>query len=403
MGVGPESEPACGVREVYLDHHATTPLDPRVTAGWSQEPESLGHPDASHYAARRSRRLIGRASQRICQLVGGQASGRVLFFGSASEAIRQLHQCLRRWLPDLAALAPASSHRAVLNAIDSIEAGARLAVNSEGLPEPLEATSGVPFCSAHVDGGRPLILTLSLTNSEVGAAELAQVTRFREALAEWPAPVLLHIDACQGLGYIDIAADAMGASFVTLSGHKVYGPTGVAALYARCPAQDLRGGAVHLGPEFAADLLVKGTPNLYGVMGLDIALGILETSGADEAVRLDALRRELLGQLRSALGSDRVVLNGPPFGPMRHPGNLNVSLLGIPSAQSLVALDVARVAVTSAAACSRNAGSHVLRAMSVNSERSSSALRFGLGRGNTEADVGRAVEVLSALARGTLY
>ncbi len=402
MGSGLESEPACGVREVYLDHHATTPLDPRVAAGWAQEPEALGHPDASHYAARRSRRLIGKASQRICQLVGGQASGRVLFFGSASEAIRHLHHVLRRWLPEVAAVAPASSHRAVLNAVHSMEAGAFLSVNKSGLPEPLEADSGAPFASAHVGGGRPLILTLSLTNSEVGAAELVQVSRLREAFAAWPAPVLLHIDACQGLGYIDIAAEALGASFVTLSGHKVYGPTGVAALYARCPAQDLRGGAVHLGPEFAADLLVKGTPNLYGVMGLDIALGILEASGAEEAERLDALRSELLGQLCGALGRDQVVLNGPEFGPTRHPGNLNVSLLGIPSAQSLVALDVARVAVTSAAACSRNAGSHVLRAMGAGPDRSGSALRFGLGRGNTQADVDRAVEVLSALGRGTL-
>ena len=207
--------------------------------------------------------------------------------------------------------------------------------------------------------------------------------------------VLFHTDAAQAAGRMPIDVRAMGIDLLSISGHKVYGPKGIGALYVRRKEPRvileplLHGGGHERG-------LRSGTLNVPGAVGLGTALEIATTVMPAEAARLGALRDRLQRGILERI--DAVQLNGHPV--ERLPQNLNLSFAYVEGEALMMALD--GIAVSSGSACSsaKKEPSHVLRAMGIGDDLAATSIRFGLGRFNTEAEVDHVIErVVDAVGR----
>jgi cysteine desulfurase len=227
-----------------------------------------------------------------------------------------------------------------------------------------------------------VLVSVMLANNETGVVQpVEEVVRLARAVG-----AVVHCDAAQGVGRLPLRVADLGVDLLTLSGHKVYGPKGVGALYLRRRRPPLRleplvdGGGQEGG-------LRAGTVNVPGVVGLARALELATAGLAEEAARLARLRDRLEGSIRRQL--DGVAVNG---GPPRLAGTTNLSFAGVDGPALLTAL--ADLAVSTGAACSSGMPepSAVLRAMGVPRELAAASLRFGVGRFTTEAEVDRAVE-----------
>ncbi|MCB1184658.1 cysteine desulfurase [bacterium] len=376
---------------VYLDHHATTPLDPRVldvvtrvTRDHFGNPASAGH--AFGWAAAR---LVETAREQVAGLIGA-APREIVFTSGATEA------------DNLALLGAARAaagggrrtlvrtnleHPAVSAPLDHLAAheGWRVRVVTSG-PDGLVAPEAV---AAVVDADTLLVAVIGAQN-EVGTvqplAEIAAVCRRVGAL--------LHVDAAQAAGRVDLDVARDGLDLVALSAHKLYGPKGVGALYVR--RRDPRvtlaplvfGGGQERG-------LRAGTLNVPAIVGFGEACRLAAAEREEENRRVRSLRDRLWEGLRSALPD--VHLNGDPE--RRLPGNLNVSFGGVPRGRLVGALTT--LALSTGAACSSADGepSPVLAALGVPDDLAAASLRIGLGRFTTEAEVDFAAETIIAAVR----
>ena len=237
--------------------------------------------------------------------------------------------------------------------------------------------------------GDTVLVSVMAANNEVGTlaplAEIGRITREKG--------VLFHTDAAQAAGRIPLDVGALGVDLLSLSGHKLYGPKGIGALYVR------RG--VHLSPQMEGGGhefgLRSGTLNVHGIVGLGRACDLCRQEMAAETERLRAMRDRLHATISESLGN--VFLNGHPV--ERLAGNLNLGFAG--AAAEAIMATMKDVAVSSASACTTAAvePSHVLRAMGVKRTLAHNSIRFGLGRFTTEEEVDyvarRVVEVVRAV------
>jgi len=374
-------------RPVYLDNQATTPCDPRVLAlmlPWFTE--RFGNPhSAEHQMGRDAEAAVEQARAEIAALIGAEPREIVLTSG-ATEAnniaikgavrhARRMGDARRR------VITVATEHKCVLESVaDTAEDGFEpvfLPVDPDGRldPDVLRAALTAPT----------LLVSVMAVNNETGViqdiAGLAAITR--------EAGALFHTDAAQAVGKIPV--DVQGIDLLSLSGHKVYGPKGIGALYVR------RRPRVRLAPLFSGGGqergLRSGTLPAPLVVGLGEACRLARLEMDAEAARLAVLRDRLLAGLRRHMPGLQV------NGSMRHriPGNLNVTL---PSR----ALDLMRAApelcVSTGSACSSAElePSYVLRALGLTDAAAARTLRLGLGRFTSAADVDYAAEALSAAA-----
>jgi len=375
-------------RPVYLDHHATTPVDPAVVGAMLPYlTEKFGNPSSrQHLFGQEAHAAVEEARAQVARLIGAE-TGDIVFTSGATEsdnlAVRggaRAGGARGRHL-----VTTAIEHPAVLEPARSLEREGFdvtvVGVGPEGVVSPGEIARAL----------RPdtVLVSVMAANNEIGTvqpiAEIGRLCHERE--------ILFHTDAVQAIGRVPVSVEAWGADLVSVSAHKMYGPKGVGALYvrrARRPRIRLQAQAEGGGQEKG---LRSGTLNVPGIVGFGeaarLAAEALETG---EAERIAALRDRLLAGLRARL--DGVEVNGSME--RRLPGNLHVSISRA-EAETLILSLGGRIAISSGAACAEagGKGSHVLRALGLPDERIYTALRFGLGRFNDAAAIDEAIEALA--------
>ena len=364
---------------IYLDHHATTPCDPAVVAAMLPYfSERCGNPSSlSHAFGQEARSAVEESRALVAALVGASPE-EIVFTSGATEsdnlAVRGIARANRERGRHL--VATTIEHAAVLEPLRTLEREGfeitRVEVGEDGVLDVGRLDAAL----------RPdtVLVSVMAANNEVGTLQpIAEVGALCRARG-----IVFHCDAAQALGRVPVNVGAAAIDLMSLSAHKMYGPKGVGALYVRRGAPRLRlaaqaeGGGQEKG-------LRSGTLNVPGIVGFGIAARLgKEALGSGEAERIQRLRDRLLaGLLRRIEG---VSLNGARE--PRLPGNLNVSIARAEAERVLLTLGD-RFALSSGAACAEagGQGSHVLRALGLGDDRIYTALRFGLGRYNVEADV----------------
>jgi cysteine desulfurase len=375
---------------IYMDNHATTRPDPRVVeAMLPYLGEEYGNPASrTHSFGWRAEEAVNRARTQIARLINADPK-EILFTSGATEsnnlAIRGILRAASGRGDHL--VTAATEHPAVLDVVrDAEEQGIRvtvLPVDRQGRVDAEEVSSAIT--------PRTILVTLMAANNEVGT--LLPIAAIGALCKE--RGVAFHTDAAQAAGRIPIDVQAAGVDLLSLSGHKMYGPKGVGALYVRRKNPRiiiepvLRGGGQERG-------LRPGTLNVPGIVGLGAAAEIARASLQDEARTISGMRDRLEAGLVARVPD--IVVNGHPV--ERLPNNLNVSFEGVEGEALLLALD--GVAVSSGSACTseKREPSHVLRAMGVSDTMAQTSLRFGLGRFNRDEEIDEVIErVAAAVAR----
>ena len=370
-------------RPIYLDHHSTTPVDPRVLDAMLPYFTDLygNAASRSHAFGRSAASAVEEARERVAQAIGASYS-EIVFTAGATESNALAIKGSAHRRPGTHLVTTAIEHRSVLDACTRLQADGWaltvVGVDSCGRVDPDDVRRAL----------RPdtLLVSVMAANNEIGTlqpiAAIGAIVRAHGAL--------FHVDATQALGRmaLDVQADAI--DLLSLSAHKLYGPKGVGALYVRRRPRRtellplIEGGGQEGG-------LRPGTLNVPGIVGMGIACEIMIESMAGETVRLAALRERLWAALTREL--DGLTLNGHPE--LRLAGNLHLSIAGVQPDALLLGLD--EVALSAGAACSTGAvkPSHVLEAIGAAGDGARAALRLGIGRFNTEAQIDRAAQCIA--------
>jgi cysteine desulfurase len=377
------------MERIYLDHHATTPVDPAVVAAMLPFfAERFGNPSSRHHVfGQEAERAVEEARGQVAALVGAQPAD-IVFTSGATESDNLAVRGAARALADKGRhlVTTVLEHPAVLEPARTLEREGfevtRVACDRQGLVSPAEVEAAL----------RPdtVLVSVMAANNEVGTiqpvAAIGEACRARG--------ILFHTDAVQALGRIPVSVDAWAADLVSLSAHKMYGPKGVGALFlrkTRRPRIRLQPQAEGGGQERGVR---SGTLNVPGIVGFGEAARLAaEALATGEPERIRSLRDRLLSGLRDRV--DGIEVNGA-LEP-RLPGNLHLSIARA-EAETLILSLGGRIAISAGAACAEagGKGSHVLRALGLSDERVYTALRFGVGRFNTEAEVDSVVEALAA-------
>lgn len=373
---------------VYLDGHATTPLDPRVLEAMLPAlRDNFGNPASEqHMAGQRASLAVETAREELRELLHADAAGwDVVFTSGATEA----NNLALRGTLAAQIITAITEHRAVLDPLAALERDA--AVEVVRLPVERDTGRLDPAAVEAAISPRTRLVSLMAANNEIGVrhdlATIGAITRARG--------VLLHTDATQAVGHVPIDLRDLPVDLLSLSAHKFHGPKGAGALLVRKGTKlqpMLHGGGQERG-------LRAGTLNVPAIVGLGAAAAIAQREMETGAARVGALRDRLLAGLRERL-VDGVIVNGPPPGEWRLPTNLNISIEWIDGSMLLPRL-APRIAVSSGSACSGVAGaSHVLRAIGRTSRQITASLRFGLGRFTTADDVDAAVDAVADVVSG---
>ncbi|MBO0875203.1 MAG: cysteine desulfurase [Pseudonocardia sp.] len=377
------SHPGLEDRAIYLDHNATTPVDPRVVeVALPYLSEHFGNPSSAHEYARVPREALRRAREQVGTLIAARPE-EVVFTGGGSEtdamAIRGAARANRDRGDHI--VTQVTEHPAVLETCAGLEAdGFRvtyLPVDRYGRVDPTDLGGAL-------DRGDTSLVSIMVANAETGTLQpIAELTALAHARG-----ALFHTDAAQAVGKITVDVRELGVDLLTVVGHKMYAPKGVGALYLRAGTRLeplVSGGGQEGG-------LRAGTENVALVAALGAAAEIARRELPDDTMRLAALRDRLHERLAELLPG-RVRLNGHPDA--RLPGTLNVSIAGIRGRELLAATPGVAAATGSACHEGEDRPSPVLTAMGVSPDDALAALRLSLGRWTTEADVDRAAGLIA--------
>lgn len=370
--------PAPVARPVYLDNHATTPMDPRVLeAMLPYFCEKFGNAASrTHVFGADAEDAVESARRQVAELIGAEAR-EIIFTSGATESDNLAIKGTIARLGDghHHIVTAATEHKAVLDTCRALEKQGRARVTCLRVSSQGEIDLDALRAAIGPDTG---LVSLMLANNEIGTihplAEIGRITRERGAL--------LHVDASQGVGLLPVDVRAMGIDLLSLSAHKIHGPKGVGALFVR--ARDPR---VRVEPEISGGGhergMRSGTLNVPGIVGLGSACDIARESRDAEATRIACLRDRL--QTAIVEGLDGVRVHGGTE--RRHPGNLNVGFDGVDGESLLLGLP--EIAVSSGSACTSATlePSYVLRAIGLSDREAHSSLRFGVGRFNDEAEI----------------
>ncbi len=377
----PNSETRAG-RLIYLDHLASTPLDPDVRSAmlpWLAA-EAAGNPHSEHRAGWRAAEAVDQARASVAVLLGVRPA-EIVFTSGATEANNIALFGLTAEVDTI--VVSSIEHPSVLEPAAALRnRGKTVAV----LPTDGDGRVDLEKLSRWLARGRALV-SIMAANNEIGTlqpmAEIGALCRLHGAI--------FHTDAVQAVSTqaMEIAPAAIDA--LSLSGHKLYGPAGIGALYVRSglPCRPLVYGGGQQGG------LRPGTVPVALCVGLGEACRLALVRRDEDRRRMTALRDRLFAALRDACpGLQR---NGPATETI--PGCLNVTLPGIDAADML--LDLPELAVSTGSACATMTGapSHVLRAIGLSAEQAHASLRFGLGRGTAEAEIDTAAAQISAALR----
>ena len=384
-------------RHVYLDHAATTPLDPRVLDAMREVFESTwGNPSSIYAEGREARRVLDTARRDVSTVLGARPND-IVFTSGGSEsdntAIRgAAFASVRRGKHIITS---AIEHHAVLHTVEQLERegfeATYLPVDGEGFVRLVDLQAAL----------RPdtTVVSIMYANNEVGTIQpIAELVR---AVKDFDPHIVFHTDAVQAAGALDLNVEALGVDMLSLAAHKFYGPKGAGALYIRPRTPfigQLLGGSQERNRR-------AGTEDVAGAVGFARALQIAEAEREANVVHLRGLRDHLAAELPRRMPGVR--LTGPSDPEKRLPNSFSCCLEGVGGEAVLIQLDLNGISASSGSACTTGSlePSHVLTAMGVPADVARASLRITLGHENTQEDIDRlldtlprAVEKLRALA-----
>ena len=360
---------------VYLDHHATTPVDPRVLEFLQRiQRDHYGNPaSAGHAFGWAAARLVEEAREKVAHLIGGTAR-EIVFTSGATEADNMAILGVAEAYGLGHMVASNLEHEAVAGPLgEFVRRGGRVTTLPAGPDGIVDARELAGFLQPDT-----ILVSVMAAQNEIGTlqpvSEVGKICKERQ--------VLFHTDAAQAAGRVRLDVQSAGIDLMSLSSHKIYGPKGVGALFVR-----RRNPRVTLAPLMFGGgqerALRPGTLNVPGIAAFGEACRLAAEELSAEAERLQGLRDNLWRTLDVAL--DGVHLNGSLVN--RLPGNLNVSFEGIRAHRLLGSLTVLAVSSSSACSSSQSKPSAVLEAIGVPEDLASASLRIGLGRTTTAEEV----------------
>ncbi len=372
-----------GHKGIYLDHAATTPVDPIVAQAMVTCMErGYGNPSSLHAFGREARHAMQVGREQVAALIGA-AFEEIVFTSGGTEAdnLGLNGVALDRIERGDHLIVSRIEHHAVLETAKALEGqGFRvtyLPVDGDGLVDPDDVRRAIT--------PRTVLISVMLANNEVGSiqdvAAIGKIARERG--------VTFHSDAVQAAGSIQVDVNELNVDLLSISAHKLYGPKGIGALYVRKGTglrPMLHGGGQERGRR-------AGTENLPGIVGFGVAAQLAKGRRKERAARAASLRDRLVAGVLAQIPHAR--LNG--HANLRLPGNAHFSFLGIEGEVILLNLDLEGIACSSGSACASGTPepSHVLTAMGVPGDWAGGSVRLTLGEANVDGDVDRVLEVLA--------
>jgi len=374
---------------IYMDYHATTPVDPRVLEAMTPFFNlHFGNPASRNHAfGWEAEEAVENARKQVADLIGATAK-EVIFTSGATEsnnlAIKGVAEMYREKGNHV--ITCVTEHKAVIDTCKKLEKqGARVTY----LPVQKDGRISLDDLRAAITD-KTILITIMAANNEIGVlqpiAEIGAVAKEKG--------IIFHTDAVQIVGKLPFNVNEVKADLVSMSAHKLYGPKGVGALYVRrrnprvLLAEQINGGGHERG-------MRSGTLNVPGIVGLGKAAELAKQEMATEGQRLRTLRDALNAKLHANL--DEIYVNGS----MEHrlPHNLNISFAYVEGESLLMGIN--DVAVSSGSACTSASlePSYVLKALGAGDDLAHSSIRFGLGRWTTDAEVDYVVERLTTVVR----
>lgn len=381
------------IREIYLDHAAATPLDPRVKAAmepyWS---EAYGNASALYRQGRLAKDAVDGAREKVARVLGCR-DGEIIFTAGSTEAdniaIFGAANLLRGQGRHL--ITTAFEHHAGLRAFEALERDGwevtYLPVGAEGIVDSRAVGAAVRSDT--------ILVSVMYANNEIGTIQpISKISRIlkdercKRTEDGRSLPLYFHCDASQAAGYLDLNVERMGVDLMSLNGGKIYGPKGSGCLFIRS--------GVRLKPVFHGGgqekNLRSGTENIPLIAGFAEALELADAGREAEAARQASLRDYFIGRITAEI--PKTVLNGDPE--QRLPNNVNVSILDVEGEAVILYLDAKGIAVSTGSACTSATldPSHVILALGKPYEYAHSSIRFTLGRATTEEELDYVMEVL---------
>ncbi|HUY29297.1 MAG TPA: IscS subfamily cysteine desulfurase [Candidatus Binataceae bacterium] len=363
---------------IYMDNHATTPCDRRVLdAMLPYFTEKFGNAASrNHSFGWEAEEGVDKARNQIASLIGAK-SKEIIFTSGATESDNLAIKGVLEFYKDKGnhIITCITEHKAVLDSCRALERQGKatvtyLPVDKYGMVDPDAVRRAIT--------DQTVLVTIMYANNEIGTIhpvrEIGKIAKEKG--------VVFHCDAVQAVGKIPVDVDKDGIDLLAMSGHKIYGPKGVGALYVRSKGPRVRLSPIIDGGGHERGMR-SGTLNVTGIVGFGAACEIAGQEMVPEAQRLIELRNRLQAGIFERL--DEVYVNGHPT--QRLPGNLNVSFAYV-EGESLL-MGISDIAVSSGSACTSATlePSYVIRALGINEELAHSSIRFGIGRFNTADEV----------------
>ncbi|MCP4050339.1 MAG: cysteine desulfurase [bacterium] len=377
--------------KIYMDYNATTPLHPEVKAVLCESMDIYGNPSSLHYSGRNSRALIEDVRRKVAEFIGAEAE-EIIFVGSGSEANNTvISRCVcpscfhkKSCSKDRNEIVVSRiEHPCILETAKCIkDSGVKvnyLDVNRQGRVDIEKLKEMLT--------SKTKLVSVMMANNEIGTIQdirsLAEIAHSKGAL--------FHTDAVQAVGKIPVDVKKLNVDFLTISGHKIYGPKGIGALYVKkgvtfCPL--IRGGHQEKGRR-------AGTENVLGIIGLGKAIEMRQLEMAVEEKKLLNLKKIMKKGISDNIPD--IEFNGDDKDCL--PGTLSVSFYGAEGEAILLYMDFEGIAVSTGSACASGSldPSHVLLATGVPIEAAHGSLRISLGRDNTLEEVEYVVEKLTLI------
>ena len=370
------------MKRIYLDYAATTPTHPEVIeAMLPYFSDSFGNPSSIHSFGQEARGAIESARDTIATLIGA-GSEEIVFTSGGTEAdnfaLKGIAYANRNKGSHI--ITSSIEHHAVMETCKSLEgqgiAVTYLPVDEYGLVDPDDVKKAIT--------DKTILVSITHASNEVGTIEpIAEISKIVKG-----AGIYFHTDAVQTVGHIAVDVNELGVDLLSISGHKLYGPKGIGALYIRKGTRLLS--FMHGGEQERKRR--AGTNNVPGIVGLGKAMDIAQREMNEEARRVTRLRDKLIQGLLDRI--DHIHLNGHPL--KRLPNNVNVSIDFVEGESMCLNLDLEGIGTSTGSACSSSSlePSHVLLALGLTLEQAHSSLRFTLGKWTTEEEIERVLEVL---------
>ncbi len=376
---------------IYLDHAATTPPDPRVIEAMIPMLTTFwGNPSSIYLEGQEARRALDAARKTVADLLGATPKEIVFTSGgteSDNAAIRGAAYAQRERGRGSHIVTTQIEHHAVLHAVEQLEregfAATYLPVDGEGVVD-LEALAAAVTPETTV-------VSVMAANNEVGTIQpIAEVARIAK---ERNPKVVVHTDAVQAAGSLDITPSKLGVDLLSLAGHKLYGPKGVGVLYVknRTPWQPMLLGGSQEKERRA------GTENVAGIAGMAKAMELAWAEAAERNNHAREVRDRLLYGLPERIPD--TVITGPTDPAKRLSNSFSCCFRNVEGESVLLALDMAEIAASSGSACTTGAlePSHVLTAMGIDPDLAHASLRLTVGKATTHEDIDRVLDVLPGI------